>query len=275
MILSHQMLIPAIWEKACRHLPQPCVFRAGLRHVLVAGEYCQRHRHTGVEIVFHPTGRGVTECWGGKVPFSEGTAMVYAPGEWHDQRMVHPGEDLCLQMAVPHPWPRQGFFVSRVDRPWLVEEIWHLCRSQVRSEGFDQRILDLRATAVLLALVDLAVSHEELLTPSERHVRRAEQFVQEHFATIESLSAIADHVGVSPDHLRHLFKKIRGRTLVGYVNEVKIARAKTLLTSSPIPLKQIAAMCGFRDEYYLSVVFRRLTKLSPGLYRQREFGVQG
>ena len=121
----------------------------------------------------------------------------------------------------------------------------------------------------MLALVDIVTkaSREDALPPSERHVMQAERFMSEHFADIRSLRDVAGHVGVSHDHLRHLFSNARGRSMVRHLNEIKVARAKILLTNSPLPLKQIAATCGFKDEYYISAVFRRLTNLSPGLYR--------
>lgn len=273
------MSIPAIWKRACERLParRTFAFAAGLWNPLKAGFYCPRHRHAAIEVVLHPAGRGTTNTESGTFAFAEGSAVVYAPGEWHDQTMETAGEDICVQVALPRgarSWPRAGFVTGPVERPWLVEEMRHLCRSQAGPGGFEQRVIDLRATAVLLALVDMAVSREDAVSPAERHVRRAEQFIHEHFATLRSLSDVAAHVGVTPDHLRHLFKKLRGRSLIRHVNEVRIARARTLLASSPFPLKQVASMCGFRDEYYFSAVFRRFAKLSPGQYR-RQAGISG
>ncbi len=103
----------------------------------------------------------------------------------------------------------------------------------------------------------------------EQYVRAAEQFIRENFATIRSLRVVADAAGVGYDHLRHLFKERRGRSLVRYLNEVRMERAKTLLVHSRLPLKQIATMCGFRDEYYFSAVFRRHVQMPPGRYRAR------
>ena len=50
----------------------------------------------------------------------------------------------------------------------------------------------------------------------------------------------------------------------------RIERAKTLLVHSQLSLKQIATLCGFRDEYYFSAVFRRFADLPPGRYRARQ-----
>lgn len=267
---------PAVWKKLCkRHgRKRPLVFVAGMRHAIGRGDYCGMHSHCEVEIVFHPKGRGVTRLGNRPCAFEEGSAVIYAPGEAHDQRMESDGEDFCVQLAVPASTRgklKAGFYVPRVDRQWLVEDLQHLCRSRSAPGGFEQRIFNLRATAVLLALVDAACLSTANGSRSRgmRRVEQAEQFINEHFASIRSLNDIAVHVGVSHDYLRHAFKAARGKSLVRHLNEVKVARARLLLTNSPLPLKQIATMCGFRDEYYFSAVFRKLAALSPGAYRNR------
>jgi len=273
------MLKSAIWKTALdqsagQKLP---AFVSGLIHSVPRGYNCGMHSHPAVEIVYHATGRGETRVAGRSIPFQEGSAVIYAPQEIHDQSMASDGEDLCVQVALPGSVCRKldgGFFVPRIGQPWLIAEIQNLCRSRAQPGGLEQRVFDLRAAAVLLALVDIATkaSREDALPPSERHVMQAEQFMNEHFAGISSLRDVAEHIGISHDHLRHIFRNARGRSLVRRLNEIKVARAKILLTNSPLPLKQIAATCGFKDEYYFSAVFRRLTNLSPGAYRNNGAG---
>ena len=270
------MLNSAIWKTALDQSARqpPPAFVSGLIHSVRRGFTCGMHSHPAVEIVYHATGRGETRAAGRSIPFHEGSAVVYAPHEMHDQSMASDGEDLCVQVALPGSVRRKlvcGFFVPRIGQPWLIAEIQNLCRSRAQPGGLEQRVFDFRAAAVLLALVDIAMraSHEDALPPSERHVMQAEQFMGEHFASISSLRDVANHVGVSHDHLRHIFRVARGRSLVHRLNEIKVARAKILLTNSPLLLKQIAATCGFNDEYYFSAVFRRLTSVSPGLYRNK------
>lgn len=273
------MLNPVLWRKILGQPArnEPLAFAAGIRHTVRKNYYCGMHSHPAVEIVYHPTGKGTTRLAGQKIPFAEGSAVIYAPGEEHDQAMTEDGDDLCVQIALPARLRgklRGGFFVPHIGQSWLTEEIAHLCRSRAQPGGLEQRIFDLRATAVLLALLDLAtaVSREHALPSSERHVLQAEQFISEHFSTLRSLREVAEHVGLSHDHLRHLFKQARGKSLVHHLNEVKVSRAKILLASSPLPLKQIAALCGFQDEYYFSAVFRKLTHFPPGWYRQKSSG---
>ncbi len=270
------MLKTAKWKSAFAGTSSrlPLTYVSGLINSVSRGNYCGMHSHRAAEIVYHSAGSGITSVAGTKVHFEEGSAVIYAPQEPHDQLMESDGEDLCVQIALPPGMARRlkaGIFVPRVNQPWMIEEIQQLCRSRGQPGGLEQRVFDLRASALLLALVDIATkaSREDSLPQAERHVMQAERFMGEHFAEIRSLREVAAHVGISHDHLRHLFRKERGRSLVRQLNEIKVARAKVLLTHSPLPLKQIAMSCGFRDEYYFSTVFRKLTKASPGMYRSK------
>jgi len=91
--------------------------------------------------------------------------------------------------------------------------------------------------------------------------------MREHFTKIASLGSIAQAIGISSDHLRHLFKTVRRKSLVRYLNELRIERAKTLLLHSNLTLKQIATLCGFKGEYYCSSVFHKLARAWPRHYR--------
>ena len=153
----------------------------------------------------------------------------------------------------------------------MLEDLRALSQDRVRVSRSEQTILNLRATSALCALIHLASTRQPTSEGRgpERHVEDAERYIRTGFAAIRSLREVATGCGVGYDHLRHLFKAVRGRSLVQYLNEVRMERAKTLLAHSRLPLKQVATMCGFRDEYYFSAVFRRHVRMPPGRYRAR------
>jgi len=253
----------------------PLKFVHGMRHTVTHGVCCEVHRHREIEIVFHPTGRGVSRTDGTPdTPFAAGDAVVYAAGQLHDQVMAAPGEDFCVQIGAPassRTVPRTGFLVAAIEEPSLLDDLRALSQDRVQISRPEQVILNLRATSVLCALIHLASMRQPAIAPNrpEHYVRAAEQFIRENFATIRSLRGVAGAAGIGYDHLRHLFKERRGRSLVQYLNEVRMERAKTLLVHSRLPLKQIASMCGFHDEYYFSAVFRRHVRIPPGRFRAR------
>jgi AraC-like DNA-binding protein len=198
--------------------------------------------------------------------------VVYAPGERHDQVMDSQGEDLCVTLTVSprhRGVPRHGFTVGRVEDAAVVEDIRLLSQGRVELAPTEQAVFNLRATSTLYALVHLALTrYEEDTHGSVRYVQKAEQYVRHHFATLVTLREAAEHAGIGYDHLRHAVKAVRGRSLVRYLTEVRIERAKTLLVHhSQLSLKQIATLCGFRDEYYFSAVFHRFAGMPPGRYR--------
>ncbi len=246
----------------------------GMRHPVQGGTSCGLHDHPEFEIVYHPRGRGVTVLRDGTVlPFKEGGVVVYAPLVGHNQEMEASGEDLCVQISAPasEKLPVGALYLPHFESRSLREELHLLSLGLPRLTKTEQTLFNLRATALLLELIHLACSrrdHDEA-PAAEQHVLRAEQFIRERFAEIRSLDEVAAHLGVTHDHLRHVFKTLRGISLIRHLNEVRIERAETLLHHSRLPLKQIATLCGFKDEYYFSAVFRQFTQSSPGDYRRR------
>jgi len=254
----------------------PLTLLNGLRHELKRGNYCPMHSHQSIEIVYHPTGTGITRVAKNRsITFEEGSVVVYAPNESHDQAMATDGDDLCLRLSAPaagRGGPKTGFYLPVVEDASITEDIRILSRGRVRVSPAEQSIFNLRATSTLYALVHLASlrsddGHGD--DNPERYARNAERHIRDHFATIKTLREVADDLTISYDHLRHLYKARRGRSLVHYLNEVRLERAKTLLVHSRLPLKQVAAQCGYADEYYFSAVFRRFARMPPGRYRAK------
>jgi len=252
----------------------PLAYVYGSRHAVPTTYYCRPHSHRSIEIVYHPSGCGVTRFEAKPmIQFGERGAVIYSPKEVHDQEMFSDGEDMCIHLALskdgPAP-PPGGLHIPHIDDALLIEEISVLSQYGPQETLAERSISNFRATAILLALTSLACADNERqqASPAERRILLAEQYIRENAATIASMKQIADHVGISYDFLRHSFRKLRGKSLVRYFNEVRIERVKTLLAHSKFSLKEIASACGFNDEYYLSTVFRNMTGTTPGHYRK-------
>ena len=64
------------------------------------------------------------------------------------------------------------------------------------------------------------------------------------------------------------FKSAVGTTPQDYITALRVKRAQTLLTESELSVKEIAANCGFANEYYFSNFFRNHCQMSPTKYRE-------
>ncbi|WP_043589530.1 AraC family transcriptional regulator [Geminisphaera colitermitum] len=290
------------WKKLHRHLASGHLlsYMVGMRHRLADGHRARCHSHPNIiEIVFHPSGCGHTTVFPKnrkpeRVDFSAGDAILYAPDLPHEQLVDNGGEDWCVQAVAPSGLRLSGCLrIPAIADTALCAEIETLARSLPtgpdachgapdagKPDGLPNAIsvlLDIRTSAIMLHVLELAVAADSAVARrgtsfsmrAARQVEAAERYVQQHHDEIESLSEVARHVGLSHDHLRHVFRKVRGRSLVRYLNEIRIARARTLLAHTMFPLKEVADLCGFCDEYYFSAQFRRLCGVAPGAYREQ------
>ena len=53
-----------------------------------------------------------------------------------------------------------------------------------------------------------------------------------------------------------------------YVSFLRLQKAKRLLIDTDLLIKEIAAECGFSNEYYFSNFFKKRTELSPQNFRK-------
>lgn len=97
-------------------------------------------------------------------------------------------------------------------------------------------------------------------------LRRVSEFVHHHYASPLSVGDLAAVAGYSERHFARVFRDATGRTPMQFVTEVRIERAKEMLSGGRHPITDVALSCGFSQAQHFSVVFRRVTGLSPRQY---------
>jgi AraC family transcriptional regulator len=84
-----------------------------------------------------------------------------------------------------------------------------------------------------------------------------------------TMAELAARCSISPRHLMRGFKAATGTTIHAYIAQVRLERAKALLDSAMIPLKEISAEVGFANPSHFAAEFRRRIGCSPSEYRAR------
>jgi len=74
---------------------------------------------------------------------------------------------------------------------------------------------------------------------------------------------LADHVGLSSDHLTRLFRKNLDTTVVEYIRKRRVLRAQHLLVHSWLPIKTVAQQVGIPDLQHFSKTIRKELGASP------------
>lgn len=116
------------------------------------------------------------------------------------------------------------------------------------------------------AQIDFAPVQAAGLGPAKK--RRVADFVEAHLADPLTLADMAQAVGMTPCVFSRLFRLSFGQPPYAYVIARRIEAARRLLTGSALPIKEIAATCGFTDQAHLTQLFVRVHGKAPAAYRK-------
>lgn len=105
-------------------------------------------------------------------------------------------------------------------------------------------------------------------TLSPQHKRIISDYIEAHLAEALDLTTLGQVLGMSPCHFARQFKASFGRPPYAYVMEKRLARARDLLASGTLAIKEIAADCGFSDQAHLTRLFRRTFGSPPSKFRR-------
>lgn len=93
-------------------------------------------------------------------------------------------------------------------------------------------------------------------------------YIENHLGENLSAEALAKRVGYSAYYLSRVFKKETGFTIDEYTRNVRIERAKSMLSSSSDSIQEIAEALGFGGRNYFAVTFKKVTGIPPAAYRK-------
>jgi transcriptional regulator GlxA family with amidase domain len=83
------------------------------------------------------------------------------------------------------------------------------------------------------------------------------------------VASLARHAGLSPRHFARLFRTETGVTPASWVEEARVAAARSMLESGTRTPKQVAAECGFANPDTLRRAFYKHVGVTPAEYRRR------
>ena len=84
-----------------------------------------------------------------------------------------------------------------------------------------------------------------------------------------SVDRLAARAGMSPRHFARLYAARHGATPAKAVEALRVEAARRALEDTPVPIKRVAAICGFGDEERMRRSFLRRLGSSPLDYRRR------
>ena len=106
--------------------------------------------------------------------------------------------------------------------------------------------------------------------PKSKYIMEALDYIHSGFNDPDlTIGEIAEHMEISEGHLIHLFKKETGITLLNYLTQFRIEKAKFLLSDYKAKVYEVAETVGYRDIAYFSSTFKKTVGCTPSEYQNR------
>jgi AraC-like DNA-binding protein len=208
-------------------------------------------------------GHQAAEVDGHRVDASAGDVLLYRQGEAHEEWKT--GRETLETVFLSFEWPscppsaprmlEDAGGRVRLLASWLHEE---RSRGTAVADGPNAAFL-----GALLAEYQRLWQHggRGLFAGLRRHT-------EQQLEGPVSLAELAAQAGLSRYHYLRVYKVETGRTPMSDVRRVRVDRARDLILTTSLPLKEIAQRSGLGDIYHMTRLFRSLLGVTPGSLRR-------
>ena len=93
-------------------------------------------------------------------------------------------------------------------------------------------------------------------------------YLQENLEKEITLEQLSRQFSYSPASIRRIFKAETGHTVMAYLTDLRMAKAKALLKENHLSIEAVATAVGYANLYYFSNAFKHKFGKSPSQYRK-------
>ncbi len=217
---------------------------------------------------------------GGKVKIKEGEVFLLFPGEWHTYSpdpkigwkqywIGFKGKNMDDRVAAGFLQPSKPVY-----HIGYSTQIISLYKDAMQAATEEKAYMQQLLAGIVNHLIGLmyALERNIVLDKNAAHVNmvmRAQQHIRESLESTLSIQDIADMLGVSYSTLRKQFKEYTGLSPAIYQQDLKLQRAKELLTTTNLSIKEIAYRLNFDSPDYFSAKFKIKTGRKPSEMRRK------
>ena len=263
-----QLLKPAAPDPVIQGL---LAFKQAEQLPLAAGEAHSAPLEGGAyELIAAARGSLLLSYPDGAMPVGEGqAALLCAVGEYTVEAA---GDCLCMtarlcgEMADRLLAPEEACTLLRRGAAPVREAVLSLSVLERESGGIDSLTASSYAYALLMKLYREAAAPEP--DGHSALVSAALGIIEEDFAFLEGLDALAEQLEVSKAHLIRTFTREVGVSPGKYITRVRVEYAKLLLCEEGVSISFAAEASGFANANYFAKVFRREIGMTPSEYLQ-------
>ncbi|WP_256761114.1 AraC family transcriptional regulator [Cohnella sp. WQ 127256] len=253
------------------------------------------HWHEHMEFLFFVSGKATIECGSVPINYQPGDLCVVNSNELHYG--ICGSEDLSyyamiVDLSVLHSQSAGAIekkFITPITKNQILfhnriagdEEITRCMHAIIRELDHREVGYELSVKSYLYLLLSVLVRNY-VATLSELDEYRLKlkelerlapvfSYIDENYQDKLTVKQLSDLAGLSRFHFSRLFKQVTDKSLVEYINLVRINKSESMLRSKRMTISEIALATGFNDIYYFSRTFKKLKKVSPTEWKNNQY----
>ena len=255
------------WEECTPlHTFGPSIRNHYLFHYIISGRGMLSSHSTGGEIYEYSleANQGFLICPGQVNTYTadEAEPWKYVWIEFDGMR----AKECLLQAGLDQERP--------VYRPRCIEEGEQL-RDQILyfSENATKSPMHLvgRLSLLLDDLVEFSVNrqHSEKRTQQDFYINEAVVYIQQNYHRDVTVDEVAGFCKLNRNYFSRKFKEVMGCTPQEFLIHQRLTNAAELMLRTDLPLKTVAAQCGYPNQFHFSQAFKKCYGLPPREWRKQ------
>lgn len=247
-----------------------------------SGSSCQPHTHEFLEVSIILEGEADYIIDGQAVRLGAGRVMLFNPGVVHSETQRENSWSHQLHIGISNimlAGLSRNFFPNKYPilelgehHSQFLECAWRVVK-EFNNHDHEFQLMGKALISEMLVLIirGLSSDNDDLLEQKLSKVEKRRQnlvnqtiyYLENHYDQEVTLEQLAEVFYVSPTYLSKAFREIVGVSPINHLIQIRLQRAKELLMTTKLPIKEIARLVGYQDAYYFSKLFKKYHGVAP------------
>lgn len=251
------------------------------------------HAHEAIEIMYVISGNCHVELEENLIPLKKGQFIMI--DSYIEHRLIIEDDKPCRMLNIEFTlMNKSGAFPSIKElseenenleaflsdkQAFIVlkdmEGLYHTLKSLVlelseKDHTNSAIIIQTLISQLILKIARIVVQLKERTSlPTDIYIKEVIDYIHHNYDVDLKVTDLASIVYLHPSYLHRIFKESMDCTIMEYITEIRMDKAKMLLAKTDIPITEISDYVGVNSRQYFSFLFKKAIGETPQSYRKK------
>jgi AraC-like DNA-binding protein/mannose-6-phosphate isomerase-like protein (cupin superfamily) len=236
------------------------------------------HSHLYLEVFYFLSGKGRLVQGKNVYDVFEGDVLIVNPGVIHslnnksDEPLVFYSlllDNIKIEGLKQNSISKSPILLRRKDEDTTIFDLFIKLKQEIIDKKFGW-YLSIKGLCYTL-FTQLTRLNQAICKPNfteNNEIYKVKEYIEENYQSDITLDKLVQVAYVNKYYLIHSFKKQFNISPMHYLNIVRIAVSKDLLTQTEMSIAEIASKVGFNNPVYFAEQFKSVIGTTPSIYRK-------